>query len=89
MGKQELALLIPIAALMIPIVAIVFTNLTKMARLKAEAQQGLPGAEARMAAIEEDMAALRQELSETQERLDFTERLLAQKSSADQPKGAA
>lgn len=86
MNRQELALLIPILALSIPVVAIIFTNLAKMAKFKAEAQQraiGHPESDARLAALEDDVMMLRRELSETQERLDFTERLLAQKSEAD------
>ena len=83
MDKQILALFIPILALSIPVVAIVFSNLTKMAKLKADSQRALnPDADARLIALEDDVASLRHELMETQERLDFTERLLAQKSSA-------
>lgn len=86
MDKQTLAIFIPIIALSIPVVAIVMSNLSKMAKFKAEAQRGdLPGeVEARMAAIEDDVHALRRELGETQERLDFTERLLAQRSEPKQ-----
>ncbi|MBM4186829.1 MAG: hypothetical protein FJ206_05885 [Gemmatimonadetes bacterium] len=86
MNKQVLALFIPILALSIPVVAIIFSSLTKMAKFKADAQaRGLPNPEtdARMAALEDDVAMLRRELSETQERLDFTERLLAQRSEVN------
>jgi len=77
MDKQALAMLIPIIALSIPVVAIVMTNLVKMTRLKAEAQRGLgPDAESRLLALEDEIHGLRQELTETQERLDFAERLL-------------
>ena len=85
MGRQEMALLIPIIALSIPVVAIIFGNLARMARFKAEAQRGPalgPETENRIAALEDEVVSLRHELIETQERLDFTERLLAQKSSA-------
>ena len=69
------------AALSIPVVAIIMTNLVKMARFKAESEGGklAPHVELRMAALEEDVLGLRHELAETQERLDFTERLLAQR----------
>ncbi len=85
MDKQQLALMIPILALSIPVVAIIFSNLAKMAKFKAEAQRGAignPATDARVAALEEDVATLHRELLETQERLDFTERLLAQRSEA-------
>jgi len=86
MDKQSLALMIPILALSIPVVAIIFSSLTKMAKLKADAQRGMmvhPETDARMAALEDDVASLRRELVETQERLDFTERLLAQRSEVN------
>lgn len=85
MDKQTVALMIPVIALSIPVVAIIFTSLVKMTRIKAEAQRGAlasPETEGRLAALEEEVVSLRHELVETQERLDFTERLLAQKSSA-------
>lgn len=88
MNKQMLALFIPILALSIPVVAIIFGNLTKMAKFKADAQARSlpdPDTEARMAALEEDVGTLRRELMETQERLDFTERLLAQRSEVNRP----
>ncbi|MEZ4586610.1 MAG: hypothetical protein R2909_09450 [Gemmatimonadales bacterium] len=81
-----MALMIPILALSIPVVAIIFSSLVKMARLKAEAQHGalpIPELDSRMAALEEEVVSLRHELIETQERLDFTERLLASKSQVD------
>lgn len=86
MDRQTLALFIPILALTIPVVAIVMSNLAKMARFKAQGASGsLPGeVEARMAALEDDVHALRRELGETQERLDFTERLLAQRPDPKQ-----
>ncbi|MGE0442027.1 MAG: hypothetical protein AB7L66_09600 [Gemmatimonadales bacterium] len=89
MDKQMMALLIPLFALAIPIVAIVTSNMVKMARFKAEAQAGGlgPDAESRMAALEDDVAGLRRELAETQERLDFTERLLAQRTEVKQLEG--
>jgi len=85
MDKQIMALMIPVLALSIPVVAIIFGSLVKMAKFKAEAQRGAlagPEMDQRLAAIEDEVVSLRHELVETQERLDFTERLLAQKSSA-------
>ena len=80
MDKQALAMLIPILALSIPVVAIVMGSMVKMARLKAQSQIVLPPeVEHRIAVLEEDVSSLRHELGETQERLDFTERLLAKK----------
>lgn len=78
--------MIPILALSIPVVAIIFSSLVKMARFKAEAQRGAlpsPELDSRMAALEDEVVSLRHELIETQERLDFTERLLASKSQVD------
>jgi hypothetical protein len=88
MDKQQLAMMIPILALTIPVVAIIFSSLTKIARFKAEAQRaalGNPETEARVAALEDEVASLRHDLLETQERLDFTERLLAQRSEVQRP----
>jgi hypothetical protein len=83
MDKQSLALLIPILALAIPVVAIVMTSMVKIARFRAQAQVTLPPeVEQRIGALEEDVGSLRQELAETHERLDFAERLLAQRSEA-------
>jgi hypothetical protein len=83
MDKQILALFIPILALSIPVVAILVSGFTKIARLKAESQAGLPpDVDLRIAALEEDVHSLRRELAETHERLDFTERLLAQRNEA-------
>jgi hypothetical protein len=90
MDKQTLALMIPIVALSIPVVAIIFGSLVKMTKLKADAQRlALPNPEtdARLAALEHEVASLRQELLDAQERLDFTERLLAQRSVGDAKEG--
>jgi len=40
----------------------------------------------RMELLEDELTRLRQELTEAQERLDFTERMLAQRSQQDQPR---
>ncbi len=88
MDKQALAMLIPIMALAIPVAAIIMGSLVKMAKFKAEGQRGAlsPDADLRLAALEDDVHGLRRELAETQERLDFTERLLAQRTGEDQPR---
>ncbi|HLG04762.1 MAG TPA: hypothetical protein VI383_01305 [Gemmatimonadales bacterium] len=83
MDRQALALLIPIMALAIPVAAIIFGSLVKMARLKAGAERSEllnPAIESRLLAVEDEVASLRRELVDTQERLDFTERLLSAKS---------
>jgi hypothetical protein len=85
MDRQSLALLIPIIALSIPVVAIVINGLVKVARYRAmgsgaEGSGELPG---RLDALEQEVDILRHELTETQERLDFAERMLAQ---GDQPR---
>lgn len=88
MDKQALAMLIPIIALSIPVVAIIMGSLVKMARLKAQGQDALgPEASVRLAALEDDVAQMRQELADTHERLDFAERMIAAKSESSQLKG--
>jgi hypothetical protein len=80
MDKQAIALMIPIIALSIPVVAIVMTSKVKLARLRAQSQLTLPPEiEQRIAQLEDEVGSIRQELGETQERLDFTERLLVKK----------
>ena len=78
MDKQTIAVFIPILIFLIPVLAVTFNGLTKLARAKAAAQ-GAVGGEAleRIAELENEMAHVRQQLSETQERLDFAERMLA------------
>lgn len=81
--EGALALMIPLAALAIPVAAIVFTGLQKVWRLRVEeararTEAGGAGGSGRMDALEAEVAELRQELVEVQERLDFTERALAQ-----------
>lgn len=78
MDKQVLAVFIPILIFLIPVLAVTFNGLTKLAKVKAEGQRGL-GTEAleRIAELETDVQQLRQQLLETQERLDFAERVLA------------
>jgi hypothetical protein len=78
MDKQALAIFIPILIFSVPVVAIVFNGLIKLARIRAEQHRGMGGeGMERIADLEHEMQELRRELSETQERLDFAERLLA------------
>jgi TolA-binding protein len=75
---EKFGVLIPILIFSIPVLAIIFNGLSKLARIKAEAQQGV-GAEVmdRLSQLEGEVDELRHQLTETQERLDFAERLLA------------
>ncbi len=82
MGR-DWALLIPILALSIPIVAILSNTWLKVARARAEearARAGLLGGSeaAEHEGLREAAAPLRGELDELHERLDFNERLLVQ-----------
>jgi len=74
----EFAVFIPILIFLIPVLAVTFNGLAKLARAKAE-QQGALGGNAleRIAELERAMQHVQQQLSETQERLDFAERMLA------------
>lgn len=89
MDRQTLALLIPILALSIPVMAILFSGLSKLARVKREAieaQYGMnPALEAQLEEIREEMRTLQHNLADTQERLDFTERMLAQQRDRQLP----
>jgi len=77
MDRHALALLIPILALAIPVTAIVFSGLVKLARIKADRAAGGSELAERVSALEQEVGALRQELGDAQERLDFAERLLS------------
>ena len=84
MDRQYLALLIPILALSIPVIAIISNALQKLWRLRIEEARiradTLPrGAEAELDQVRGEVEQIRQELSEVQERLDFAERLLARR----------
>jgi hypothetical protein len=81
MDARELAVLIPLFAMAIPIAGIVFHGLQKVARLRVEEARiragGLEGTTAGdVSALREEMGEVRRELAEVQERLDFAERLL-------------
>ncbi|MBS1241457.1 MAG: hypothetical protein H6R40_884 [Gemmatimonadetes bacterium] len=78
MDKQMMALMIPILALAIPLVAVIATSLIKLQRVRNEGLN--PGPDpALLAEVDElrhELGQVRAELGEVQERLDFTERLL-------------
>jgi hypothetical protein len=78
MDPRVLGIFIPILLVSIPVLAILFNGLAKLARIKAEAQRGV-GADVleRIHDLEGEVQDLRHQLTETQERLDFAERLLA------------
>lgn len=88
MDRHALAMLIPILALAIPVVAIVFSGLQKLARLRLEETRIRAGAlgggaESELSALRDEVEGLRQELGEVQERVDFAERLLTRSSEAE------
>jgi hypothetical protein len=74
---EKFGVFIPILIFLIPVLAVTFNGLTKLA--KARAEHGAVGGEAldRIAELENAMQHVQQQLSETQERLDFAERMLA------------
>jgi hypothetical protein len=83
MDRHVVALFIPILALAIPVAAIVFHGLQRLARTRLEESRlrlgALDGqAEADIEALRQDVGELRREFGEMQERLDFAERLLSQ-----------
>jgi hypothetical protein len=88
MDPRSLGVLIPIIALAIPVVAIVFGGLQKIMRLRIEEAKVRAGAlgdggEDEVRALRDDLEQLRGEVGEMQERLDFTERLLAKRDDVD------
>jgi hypothetical protein len=89
------ALLIPIAALAIPVAAIVFSGWQKVLRLRIEearirAGGGQGEGPDELQRLRGEVEQLRNELNEVQERLDFAERLLARPERdrpPDRPRG--
>jgi hypothetical protein len=77
MERGMLVLLIPILALSIPVLAIFFNGMVKLAQTRAlgAEESELLG---RLTALENELSDVRHQLAETQERLDFAERLLVQ-----------
>jgi len=86
MDKQSLALLIPIMALSLPVLGLVFAGFQRYAKLRLEEtrlkMQGGNSSQD-MEALRSEMDDLRRELGEVQERLDFAERLLARPEVRD------
>ena len=81
MNPEGFAVFIPIVALCIPVAAIIFHGLEKVARLRieeAKVKAGAPDGQsaAELTALRDEMGEVRRELAEVQERLDFAERLL-------------
>jgi len=92
MDKQVIALFIPIVALAIPLAAIIFYGLLRVARMRLEEARVHAGAldkgsEAEIATLRDEVGEVRRELSEVQERLDFAERLLSQAREGDRLPG--
>jgi Tfp pilus assembly protein PilO len=84
---MDVALLIPILALCIPVVVVVSHGLQKVMKLRIEEArlrgEGLrTGDGAELQALRSEVADLRHELAEVEERLDFTERALVQHREA-------
>ena len=83
MDRQSMALLIPILALSIPVVAVVMNGIHKMMKLRIEearVRSGLvDGVEVgEVEALRADLTDTRLELDQMHERLEFTERLLVE-----------
>ncbi len=78
MNAQVLGVMIPLLALAIPVLAVTFWGLTKLASVRAQQRAQLADGDTlqRVEVLEEQVVVLQQQLSETQERLDFAERLL-------------
>jgi hypothetical protein len=86
MDKQSLALLIPLMALSIPVLGLIFAGFQRYAKLRLEETrlklEG-GGSSREVEALRGDMDDMRRELGEVQERLDFAERLLARPEGRD------
>ena len=94
MDPRGMALLIPILALSIPVIALVFHGLTKLAKARKEAIEAQYGGglnssvEAQLEDLRTQMQDMQRDLAETHERLDFTERMLTQqREQRELPRG--
>ena len=88
MAPGEFGVFIPIIALSIPLVGIIFHGLQKVARLRVEEAQVRAGivdgqSSAELMALREEIGEMRRELAEVHERLDFAERLLTSGRAAE------
>jgi hypothetical protein len=93
MGRHEIALLIPLLALAIPVAAVILGGMQKIAKLRLEETRlrfGGGGADpGEMQALRNEVETMRGELTELQERVDFAERMLANPNrSGDSARGA-
>ena len=92
MDKQSLAILIPLFALAIPIIAIIASSVLKLQKSRMELLrlqgQADPGLLNELDELRHEVQQLRGELTEVQERLDFTERLLTNQHDRPQLPGA-
>ena len=93
MGKQEIALLIPRFALAIPVAAVIFNGMQRIAKLRLEEARLRLGAGAadpgEVQALRSEVDSMRGELTELQERVDFAERMPANSNrSGDAHRGA-
>jgi cell division protein FtsB len=82
MDAGAIGALIPVVALSIPVVAIIFAGLQKLATLRIEEAKARAAVDAGTAgevpALRDEVEALHREVEELNERMDFAERLLAQ-----------
>lgn len=89
MGKQELAVMIPVLAVFFGGIVILSKTIIGQAIARRIGGHGWSETEhRRLEELEEEMGQLRQELVEAHERIDFTERLLAsgrREAEADRP----
>lgn len=92
MDKQSLAILIPLFALAIPIIAIIASSVLKLQKSRVEVLrlqgQADPGLLNELDELRNEVHQLRGELTEVQERLDFTERLLTNRHDRPELPGA-
>ena len=92
MGRQELALLIPLLALAIPVAAVILNGMQKIAKLRLEETRlritGEGPEPGEMQALRSEVDAMRGELAELQERVDFAERMLANPNRSAEPPSA-
>lgn len=92
MGRQEIALLIPLFALAIPVAAVIFNGMQKIAKLRLEEARLRLGGGAdpgEIQALRSEVDSMRGELTELQERVDFAERMLADPNRKATTQGGA
>ncbi len=91
MDRHSLALLIPIMALSIPVLGLVFAGFQRYAKLRLEETrlrlEGSGSSRVELDEVRGEVDDLRRELNEVNERLDFAERLLARPEVRDRVNG--